>query len=158
MIRALSLKDIDTIFWIINRAAFAYKGAIPEDCYHEPYMPEDELRREMDNMTFFGWEENGLLLGVMGFQPVRDVTLIRHAYVSPDHQNRGIGTKSLNHLKQLVKTRRLLVGTWADAYWAIDFYQKHGFKRMHDKDELLKKYWVIPQRQIETSVVLGIEL
>jgi len=112
----------------------------------------------MKRMTFFGWEVNGELVGVVGFEPIKDVTLIRHAYVLPQWQKRGIGSKLLSHLKGLVTTSRLLVGTWADAYRAIDFYKKHGFNLLPDKDELLKTYWDIPQRQIETSVVLGIEM
>ncbi len=108
-------------------------------------------------MIFFGWEVNGELVGVIGFEPIKGVTLIRHAYVLPQWQKQGIGSKLLNHLKGLVATSRLLVGTWADVYWAIDFYKKHGFNLLPDKDELLKTYWGIPQRQIETSVVLGIK-
>jgi len=158
MIRELSYKDTDAIYDIINRAALAYKGIIPDDCYHEPYMPKEELQREMGGMTFFGWEEARRLVGVMGFQPIRDVTLIRHAYVSPDRQRKGIGTRLLDHLKQMTKSKQLLVGTWADATWAIEFYQRHGFRLMPDKDELLMRYWNIPRRQIETSVVLGTEL
>ena len=118
-------------------------------------MPREELEREMKRMTFFGWETNGELVGVMGFEPVKDVTLIRHVYVLPQWQKQGIGSKLLSHLKGLVTTSRLLVGTWADAYRAIDFYKKRGFNLLPDKDELLKTYWDIPQRQIETSVVLG---
>jgi GNAT superfamily N-acetyltransferase len=121
-------------------------------------MAMEELEREMKRMTFFGWEVNGELVGIMGFEPIKDVTLIRHAYVLPRWQKQGIGTKLLNHLKSLVTTSRLLVGTWADAHWAIDFYKKHGFELLPDKDELLKTYWDIPQRQIETSVVLGINI
>lgn len=158
MIRELSAEDRDAIYEIINQAARAYQGIIPEDRYHEPYMPLEELRRETERMTFFGWEGQGRLVGVMGFQVVRDVTLIRHAYVLPDYQRQGIGTRLLEQLKQLTSTKRLLVGTWADASWAIDFYQKHGFRLMPDKDDLLRAYWDIPQGQIETSVVLGIEL
>ena len=158
MIRKLSTKDAASIYHTINLAASAYKGVIPADCYHEPYMPEEELRQEMRNMTFFGWEETGKLAGVMGFQPVKDVTLIRHAYVLPNYQRRGIGTRLLDHLRQMTQSERLLVGTWADATWAINFYQKRGFKVMPNKDELLQKYWDIPRRQIETSVVLAIEL
>ncbi len=157
MIRELSSKDAQVIYEIINQAAFAYKGIIPADCYHEPYMPEEELLSEMKSMTFFGWEERDKLVGVMGFQPIKDVTLIRHAYVLPDYQGKGIGTKLLNHLKQMTNTRHLLVGTWADATWAIEFYQKQGFNFMPNKDDLLMKYWDIPNRQIETSVVLGVE-
>jgi GNAT superfamily N-acetyltransferase len=158
MIKKFSKRDAETIYGIINLAAGAYRGVIPDDCYHQPYMPKEELLKEMDSMTFFGWEEGGRLVGVMGFQPVKDVTLIRHAYVLPDRQGQGIGTKLLNHLKQMTGTRQLLVGTWADATWAIDFYKKQGFRLMPDKDELLRRYWNISQRQIETSVVLGIEL
>ena len=143
---------------IINEAARAYQGVIPADCYHQPYMAMDELEREMKRMTFFGWEVNGELVGITGFEPIKDVTLIRHAYVLPRWQRQGIGSKLLNHLKSLVITSRLLVGTWADAHWAIDFYKKHGFSLLPDKDELLKTYWDIPYRQIETSVVLGIEV
>jgi len=150
--------DAKRIYFIINEAAKAYEGVIPADCYHQPYMPMDELEREMKRMTFFSWEINGELVGVTGFEPIKDVTLIRHAYVLPQWQGQGIGSKLLNHLKSLVATSRLLVGTWADAHWAIDLYQKHGFSLLPDKDELLKTYWDIPQRQIETSVVLGMEL
>jgi len=118
----------------------------------------EELKREMKRMTFFGCELNGKLVGVTGFEPVKDVTLIRHAYVLPQWQKQGIGSKLLSHLKGLVTTSRLLVGTWADAYRAIDFYKKRGFNLLPDKNELLKTYWGIPQRQIETSVVLGMEV
>ena len=147
--------DMDRIYFIINKAAKAYEGVIPANRYHQPYMPMEELEREMKRMTFFGWEVNGELVGVIGFEPVKDVTLIRHAYVLPQWQKQGIGSKLLNYLKGLVTTSRLLVGTWADAYWAIDFYKRRGFNLLPDKDELLKTYWGIPQRQIETSVVLG---
>jgi len=121
-------------------------------------MAREELEREMKRMTFFGWEVNGELVGVIGFEPIKDVTLVRHAYVLPRWQRQGIGSKLLGYLKGLVITPRLLVGTWADARWAIAFYQKHGFSLLPDKDELLKTYWDIPQRQIETSVVLGMEV
>ena len=157
MIRECQPGDAARIHFIINEAAKAYEGAIPPDCYHQPYMPGDELKQEMERMTFFGWEVNGELVAVMGFQPVKDVTLIRHSYVLPEWQQRGIGNKLLNHLKGLVITSRLLVGTWADASWAIAFYQKYGFSLLPDSDALLKTYWGIPQRQIETSVVLGME-
>lgn len=112
----------------------------------------------MKRMTFFGWEVNQELVGVMGFEPIKDVTLIRHAYVLPSWQRQGIASRLLAHLKGLATTSRLLVGTWTDAYWAIEFYVKHGFTLLPNKDELLKTYWDIPQRQIETSVVLGIEV
>jgi GNAT superfamily N-acetyltransferase len=158
MIRKCQTGDIDRIYFIINEAARAYEGIIPADRYHQPYIPLDELKREMRRITFFGWEINGELVGIMGFEPIKDVTLIRHAYVLPRRQKQGIGSQLLNHLKGMVTTSRLLVGTWADAHWAIDFYQKRGFKLQHDKDELLKTYWDIPRRQIETSVVLGVEV
>jgi len=158
MIRKLSLEDIDVIYEIINQAARAYQGVIPDDCYHEPYMSMDELRREMAKMTFFGWEEEGKLVGVMALQPVKDVALIRHAYVLPNYQRKGIGSRLLGYLRLTANTKELLVGTWADATWAVDFYQKHGFKLMPNKDKLLRKYWDIPERQIETSVVLGTQM
>ena len=158
MIRQCQQGDTKRIHTIINEAARAYQGVIPFDCFHQPYMSREELEREMKRMTFFGWEANGELVGVMGFEPIKDVTLVRHAYVLPRWQRQGIGSKLLGYLKGLVITSRLLVGTWADAHWAIDFYQKHGFSLRPDKDELLKTYWDIPHRQIETSVVLGIEM
>ncbi len=158
MIRSCQASDAGSIYFIINRAAEAYEGIIPPDCYHQPYMPVEELEQEMKQMSFFGWEVNGEFVGVMGFQPIKDVTLIRHAYVLPHWQRQGIGNKLLNHLRSLVTTSRLLVGTWADAHWAIAFYKKHGFSLLPDKDELLKTYWDIPRRQIDTSVVLGINI
>ena len=150
--------DAERIHFIINEAAKAYQGVIPADCYHQPYMPMDELKQEMKRMTFFGWKANGELVGVIGFEPIKDVTLVRHAYVLPPWQKQGIGSKLLNHLKGLANTSRLLVGMWTDAHWAIAFYNKHGFNLLPDKDELLKTYWDIPQRQIETSVVMGIDI
>jgi len=158
MIRKCQPSDAKRIYSIINEAAKAYEGAIPADCYHQPYMPMAELKQEMGQMTFFGWEVNGELVAVMGFQLVKDVTLIRHAYVLPQWQKQGIGSKLLKHLEGLATTSRLLVGTWADAAWAIAFYKKHGFSLPPNKDELLKTYWDIPQRQIETSVVLGLDI
>ncbi len=158
MIRQCNPQDTSRIYLIINEAAKAYEGVIQADCYHQPYMPMDKLKREMKRMTFFGWEVKGELVGVMGLEPIKDVTLIRHAYVLPQWQRQGISSKLLAQLKGLVTTPRLLVGTWADAWWAIDFYIKLGFKPLPDKDELLETYWDIPKRQIETSVVLGIKL
>lgn len=157
MIRQCQPRDTGRMYFIINEAAQAYKGTIPDDCYPQPYMPMSELEQELKRVTFFGWEVNGELVGLMGLEPIKDTTLIRHAYVLPEWQRQGISTKLLEYVKTLVSTPRLLVGTWADAWWAIDFYQKHGFKLLPDKDELLKRYWDISQRQIETSVVLGIE-
>jgi GNAT superfamily N-acetyltransferase len=156
MIRRCKPADMESIYRVINDGALAYKGVIPWDCWHEPYMSTAELMREMKKMSFFGWEEEGRLLGVMGFQLVEDVTLIRHAYVLRDRQRRGIGSSLLSYVKGLSKTR-LMVGTWADAIWAIQFYEKHEFHLLDNKDELLRRYWNIPQRQIETSVVLGLE-
>lgn len=158
MIRECQPGEIKRIYYIINEAAKAYEGAIPADRYHQPYMPMDELEQEMKQMTFFGMEVNGELVGVMGFQPIKDVTLIRHTYVLPQWQRQGISSKLLNNLKCLVTTSRLLVGTWADARWAIAFYEKHGFRLLPNKDELLRTYWNIPRRQVKTSVVLGIEI
>jgi GNAT superfamily N-acetyltransferase len=157
-IRQLSIDDLPIIIDIINTAAKKYGGVIPADCYHEPYMAEEELAREMTSMTFYGFLEDNKTIGVAGFQPVADVTLIRHAYVRPEHQRKGIGAVLLDHLKNLTRTRRLLVGTWASAQWAVDFYEKQGFGLLTDKDNLLARYWKISPRQIETSVVLGMEL
>jgi GNAT superfamily N-acetyltransferase len=158
VIRQCRQNDAERIYYIINEAARAYEGVIPADRYHQPYMPMDELEREMKRVTFIGWEANGELIGVMGLEPIKGVTLIRHAYVLPGWQQAGIGSRLLNHLKTLVTTPRLLVGTWADAYWALDFYGKHGFVLEPDKDRLLETYWDIPRRQIDTSVVLGIDI
>lgn len=157
MIKKLSARNTNTIYEIINDAATAYKGVIPPDCYHEPYMSLEELEGEMKIMTFFGWEENEKLVGVMALQPIKDVTLIRHAYVLTGYQKKGIGTKLLNHLKKQTKTKRLLVGTWADATRAVYFYKKRGFT-LKDKDSLLPNYWNVPRRQVETSIVLGIDM
>jgi len=158
VIRKCLKEDTERIHYIINEAARAYEGIIPADRYHQPYMPVDELRREMERMEFIGWEENGELVGVMGIEPIKDVTLIRHAYVLPEWQKQGTGSRLLEHLKSMVTTSRLLVGTWADAWWAIEFYKKRGFTLRPDKDRLLEAYWDIPPRQIETSVVLSLDM
>jgi GNAT superfamily N-acetyltransferase len=145
------------ILAIVNAAAEAYRGVIPADRWHDPYMPAAELDAEIAaGVAFWGLEEAGALVGVMGIQPVRDVTLIRHAYVDPVRQRGGIGGALLEHLLALSETP-MLVGTWADAEWAIRFYQRHGFALVTParKRELLKSYWTIPDRQIETSVVLA---
>jgi GNAT superfamily N-acetyltransferase len=142
---------------IVNAAAQAYRGVIPADRWHDPYMPADALDGEIAaGVVFWGHEEDGTLLGVMGLQGVRDVDLIRHAYVLPGLQRRGIGGALLGHLR-LLGTRRMLVGTWAAADWAIRFYERHGFALTSpaQKTVLLKTYWSIPDRQIETSVVLA---
>lgn len=141
---------------IINAAAIAYEGAIPSDRWHEPYMSVDELRAEIDGgVSFWGVEMDGELVGVMGIQAVRDVDLIRHAYVLPDRQRQGIGAALIRHLRRQT-TRRILVGTWAAATWAIAFYRHHGFELASAERmaQLLRTYWTIPERQIETSVVL----
>jgi GNAT superfamily N-acetyltransferase len=147
----------DDILAIINAAAEAYRGVIPEDRWHEPYMQSRELDREIEaGVRFWGYVADRRLAGVMGVQPVRDVDLIRHAYVRPDSQRRGVGAALLEHLLK-DSTRPLLVGTWAAADWAISFYRRHGFELVSPerKTELLRSYWTIPERQIETSVVLA---
>jgi N-acetylglutamate synthase-like GNAT family acetyltransferase len=150
-------EDFEAICDIINDAAIAYKGIIPEDRWHDPYMPEEALQKQMEEgVEFWGYKENDELIAVMGIQFKGDVTLIRHAYVRTSDRNKGIGGKLLQHLSSISSTP-VLIGTWADAKWAIDFYIKHGF-RLLSKDEinnLLRKYWNIPERQIETSVVLA---
>jgi GNAT superfamily N-acetyltransferase len=159
MIRRCDENDFESIWSIINDGAQAYKGIIPADRWTEPYMSREKLRHEIDDgVVFSGYAENETLLGVMGIQPVRDVTLIRHAYVRTGNQNRGVGGKLLSHLRELT-TRPVLIGTWADASWAIRFYERHGFQLVTpvEKDRLIRKYWSIPERQIETSVVLAHE-
>ncbi len=158
MIRKITDADFQTILAIVTDAAMAYKGKIPADCWKEPYMPPEELKQEIqDGVQFYGYTQNGRVVAVMGIQPVDDVTLIRHAYTLTSRQRQGIGEKLLNYLLGLAQTDQILVGTWIDAPWAIRFYQKHGFKLLNreDTNRLLKKYWKIPRRQIETSVVLG---
>ena len=157
MIRSLLPSDFDAILKVINDAAQAYKGVIPEDRWKEPYMSAEELKEEIEaGVRFFGWMEGGHLLGVAGIQALKDTTLIRHAYVLPGCQRRGTGTRLLEYIVGLAETLEILVGTWADATWAIRFYQKHGFKLVssREKDGLLRTYWNIPERQVETSVVL----
>lgn len=157
MIRLCDEKDFDSIYEIINEAAQVYKGVIPDDRWHEPYMSREALRQEIAaGVVFWGVEVDGRLVGVMGLQEVQDVTLIRHAYVRTAWQKQGVGSKLLTHLRQRTD-RPVLIGTWADATWAIRFYQKHGFQLVlgREKDRLLQKYWSIPPRQVETSVVLA---
>ena len=143
---------------IVNAAAEAYRGVIPEDRWHEPYMTAAELDREIAaGVEFWGIEdEDGTLAGVMGIQAVRDVDLIRHAYVRPDQQGRGIGGELLAHLEGMTR-RRILIGTWADAAWAIRFYERHGYVLVPEAEtaSLLRAYWTVSPRQIETSVVLA---
>jgi len=157
MIRRLLRQDFNSILEVINDAAQAYKGVIPNDRWKEPYMSAKELKEQIDSgVEFFGLEEKGQIIGITGIQHVKDVTLIRHAYVLTKYQRRGIGRKLLKYLINLAKSPEILVGTWADANWAIQFYEKHGFKltSSKEKDRLLRKYWDIPERQLETSVVL----
>ena len=159
MMRPCTDRDIDAIFSIVNDAAMAYKGVIPGDRWHEPYMPKEELRAAIyGGVKFWGFEQDGVLVGVMGVQPVEDVTLIRHAYVCTTQRRHGIGGQLLRVLLARIDTPTL-IGTWAAADWAIRFYQKHGFRLVTavEKDRLLPKYWGVPARQIETSVVLGDE-
>jgi N-acetylglutamate synthase-like GNAT family acetyltransferase len=159
MIRPCTEADFDTILAIINDATQAYCGVIPADCWHVPYMPQEHLRSEIQSgVRFWGWEHNGELVGVMGIQDVQDVTLIRHAYVRTANRGQGIGGNLLAELRQLT-TRPVLIGTWAAATWAVRFYEKHGFRMVtpKEKNRLLKKYWSIPELQIETSVVLAEE-
>jgi len=157
MICSLLPSDSDAILKVINDAAQAYKGVIPDDRWKELYMSAGELKEEIEaGVQFFGWMEGGHLLGVAGIQSLKDTTLIRHAYVLSGFQSRGTGTRLLEYLMSLAETPEILVGTWADVTWAIRFYEKHGFKLVssREKDRLLRKYWNIPERQIETSVVL----
>ena len=157
MIRRCTADEFEAIYEIVNDAARTYQGVIPEDRWQEPYMPREELRHEIgEGIRFWGCEENGLLVGVMGLQEVQDVTLIRHAYVLTARRNQGIGERLLSHLKTRTEGP-LLVGTWAAAGWAVRFYEKHGFRLVSPeaKNRLLKKYWSIPDRQVETSVVLA---
>lgn len=156
-IRPCTADDRSAILAIVNAAAEAYRGVIPADRWHDPYMDGHELDNEIaTGVEFWGYETERGLVGVMGIQPVRDVDLIRHAYVLPGTQRRGVGGALLLRLRGLT-ARRMLVGTWAAAEWAIRFYRRHGFELVsHDrKTALLKTYWTIPDRQIETSVVLA---
>lgn len=157
MIRKLINTDFQEILMVVNDAAVAYRGKIPADRWKEPYMPAEELKEEIKSgIQFFGYAENGALIAIMGIQPVGDVTLIRHAYTLTSQQRRGAGEKLLNRLLSLAQTDRILVGTWETAPWAIKFYQKHGFTLLsrEETNKLLKKYWKIPERQVETSIVL----
>ncbi|MFC6860543.1 GNAT family N-acetyltransferase [Zunongwangia atlantica] len=150
-------KDFATIHEIINDASIAYKGVIPSDRWKEPYMTEEELQEQIiEGVEFWNFEENNKILGVMGIQFKNDVTLIRHAYVRTSERQKGIGGKLLRHLIQMSKTP-ILIGTWASASWAISFYTKNGFKVLPEteKNKLLKNYWNIPERQVETSIVLA---
>jgi N-acetylglutamate synthase-like GNAT family acetyltransferase len=156
-IRQAEDADLAQLLAIINEAAQAYRGIIPADRWHDPYMPEQELQHEIGSgVTFWVAEEDNRLLGVMGLQDKGAVALIRHAYVAPTTQRKGVGTKLLRHVEALAG-KPVLIGTWADASWAIDFYRRNGFTIVppDEKDRLLRTYWSIPDRQIETSVVLA---
>jgi GNAT superfamily N-acetyltransferase len=149
--------DLSAMLAIINAAAEAYRGVIPRDCFHDPYMPEHELQRELAaGVEFLGCESDGELIGVMGLQDVGDVALIRHAYVRPAAQGTGVGAALLGALLRRT-ARRVLVGTWADAGWAIRFYERHGFVRVPAERAaaLLARHWDVSGRQVETSVVLA---
>jgi GNAT superfamily N-acetyltransferase len=157
VIRRCREDEREAIFAIVKQAAEAYRGVIPADRWHEPYMPMEELDAEMAaGVVFWGYEEDGELLGIMGIQDVGDVDLIRHAYVVTGRQRGGVGGTLLDHLMRDAP-RRVLVGTWADAEWAIRFYERHGFvlTTREQTSELLRRYWTIPERQIQTSVVLA---
>lgn len=159
IIRQCNSDDFDAIFSTINDAAQVYKGVIPDDCWKEPYISREELKHEIDNgVMFWGYEKDEELVGVMGLQQGKDVTLIRHAYVRTSERSQGIGSKLLLYLQKQT-TKPVLMGAWKDATWAIRFYGKHGFKLVteQEKDRLLRKYWSLPDRQIETSVVLADE-
>ncbi len=157
MIRECVDDDFEAVYEIINDAAEVYRGIIPPDRWHEPYMPREELREEISaGVAFLGYEQDGELAGVMGIQDIQDVTLIRHAYVRTALRGRGIGGVLLARIMDEA-TRPVLIGTWADAVWAVRFYERHGFKVVppQQKELLLRKYWNVPDRQIETSVVLA---
>ena len=157
MISEYTKSDITKILHVINDASLKYKGVIPDNCWQEPYMSEQELIDEFNNkIHMFGYHKNNKLIGVIGVQEVKDVILIRHAYTLSSHQGKGVGSALLEYLLKKNKNSRLLVGTWKNATWAIQFYKKFDFI-LHTKEEtalLLKKYWKIPTKQIENSVVL----
>ena len=157
MIDEYKKADTSKILYIINNASLKYKGIIPNDCWHEPYMSEQELIDEFsDGVRMYGYHHNTKLIGVIGIQEVKDIILIRHAYTLTSYQGKGAGSALLKYLLKKNQNSRLLVGTWKNAKWAIRFYEKFGFI-LHTKEEttlLLKKYWNIPSKQIENSVVL----
>lgn len=155
-IREARKSDVSTVVGIVNEAAQKYRGVIPADCWHEPYMPRAELESEIAaGVAFWVAEEEDRVLGVMGIQDKGEVALVRHAYVRPNLQRGGVGTKLLRHVESLT-SKPVLIGTWADASWAIDFYRRNGYRLVlgAEKDSLLRKYWSISARQVETSVVL----
>jgi N-acetylglutamate synthase-like GNAT family acetyltransferase len=157
IIRRCTDSDIHAIFEIINDAASAYKGVIPPDRWHDPYMSQEQLRLEIDaGVRFWGLENDNVLAGVMGIQDKGQVSLLRHAYVRTVLRNKGIGTRLLKHLEPMSE-KPILIGTWAAASWAVQFYQKNGYclVSIEEKNRLLRQYWSIPERQVETSVVLA---
>jgi len=151
----LSATNLEEMYEVVNDGAQNYKGNIPEDRYKEPYMPMDKLVEEARRIRFYGYFKDMKLVGVIGKEKIKDATLIRHAYVLRACQRRGIGSKLLAFIQRNVDTEYLLVGTWSSAIWALDFYRKHGFKLMENGEDLLRKYWDIPERQVETSCVLA---
>jgi GNAT superfamily N-acetyltransferase len=151
----IEVADENRIYPIVDDASRKYRGVIPGDLYHEPYMSMGELKAEMKRMTFFGYRKDQNLLGVMARERIRDATLIRHAYVLTQWQGQGVGSRLLTFIEQGIDTKWLLVGTWNAALWAVDFYRKRGYTPMDDKDDLLRTYWDISERQAETSCVLG---
>jgi GNAT superfamily N-acetyltransferase len=156
----LATDDIQAILTVVNDAAAVYKRKIPSDMWKEPYMPAQELREEIrSGVQFYGWKENNVLIAVMGIQAVDDVTLIRHAYVLTAQQRKGLGQELLRYLLGLAATRQVYVGTWEAASWAVKFYEKNGFELVStaEKNRLLRKYWKISERQVETSVVLQLK-
>ncbi|HUK84262.1 MAG TPA: GNAT family N-acetyltransferase [Candidatus Acidoferrum sp.] len=160
MICKLTADDFQNILNVVNDAAIAYKDNIPIDRWKTPYMTAQELKGEIQSgVEFFGWKENKILVAVMGIQRVNDVTLIRHAYTLTISQRKGLGENLLEHLLKLADTKKVYVGTWEAAGWAIKFYEKHGFELVstEEKNKLLKRYWSIPERQVETSVVLELK-
>ena len=158
-IRKFRETDLGVMLAIVNDAAQAYRGVIPADRWREPYMPPDELKKEIaEDVVFWVAHEHGRLLGVMGMQDKGEVALVRHAYVSSSAQRKGVGTRLLRHVEDRAG-KPVLIGTWADASWAVEFYRRNGYTVVPhgEKDSLLRKYWSIPARQIETSVVLADE-
>lgn len=160
LIRQGRQADLPRIFQVVNDAARRYRGVIPDDRWHDPYMPHDELAREIANgVVFWVAEDDGQVLGVMGIQDKGEVALVRHAYVASEAQRRGVGTRLLRHVQGLT-AKPVLIGTWAAASWAIDFYRRNGFSVVpaEEKNRLLRTYWTIPERQVEVSVVLAADV
>ena len=156
-IRPCTAEDLPALFSIVNDAAQAYRGVIPADCWHEPYMPLDELKQAIrDGIVFWGYEMAGELVGLMGIQDRGEISLIRHAYVQTVQRRKGIGEKLLRRLEGMT-AKPILIGTWSAAAWAIRFYEKNGYRALSrpETERLLRKYWSIPERQIETSIVLA---